>query len=135
MMSHQGAARFLSDYRQSATRYRVMVKEGSTYVPHPTLPSFSTMTEAELAAAKLAGRTRVDVERSGNGAGAAIRKDAGSLSDVGDKSTPSPHPLRCAKCGIWKDAKPAPFDDPNSICYKFVSDYPEPDGEHEWGSF
>lgn len=60
--SREGVARFLADYR---TRYRVKIPAGSDWVSHPTLPPFEHLSLAEIEAAKLAGPTRVDVERSG----------------------------------------------------------------------
>lgn len=133
----------------TATRYRIYVRHGNTYEPHPVLPTFGSMTEAELAAVKIAGPTRVDAEiaerSDGNGAGAAIRKDADkdgmdgshvaseALHSTSGLATPSPQPLRCGKCGIWKDSPSRPFDDPNSICYRIEDHYAIPNGDHEWG--
>jgi len=157
---------------QPKTRYRVMIRAGSGYEPHPTLPPFEHMTLAELEAAKVAGPTRVYAERNdrngsiegglfgtpqgasanpsdrnrgvghpsdldsqhltGDGDGAAIRKDAGSTTAA--LGTPVPQLTRCLKCGVWEHDPPRPYDNPKGICYTHDTPdgYPEPNGEHEW---
>lgn len=153
----EGVRRFIADYRAS-TRYRVWVKVKGTWEPCAWLPSYSMMAEAELAAAKIAGRTRVDVERGGervgieggafgNAEAAPVRglrenspvadsvRAACPSSDLDSHDTPAP--LRCAKCGIFEDDPDRAYGNPKGTCWTFDTPdgYPEPNGEHEWGSF
>lgn len=137
------------------TRYRVMIPAGSDFSPHPTLPTFGSMTEATLESFKVAGPTRIDAEIAERSEAEKcdacrsiedhptptckvftidlMKRLAASLAR--DKE-PSPLPLRCQKCGIWKDSPSRPFDDPNSICYSFTGymGAPEPNGDHEWAA-
>lgn len=66
--SREGVKRFVADY-QSTTVYRVWVKVKGSWEPCSWLPTFATMTEAELAAIKIAMPTDVRAERSEERAG------------------------------------------------------------------
>lgn len=101
--SKAGMRRFLADY-QSSTRYRVWVKVKGSWEPCSWLPTYPTMTEAELAAAKIAMPTDIRAERSGeNGAGAAIRKDADSVRAETSTPSPLPQPVLFCQCGHPED--------------------------------
>lgn len=89
----EGVRRFIADYKAS-TRYRVMVPAGKAWEPHPTLPAYPTWTEAELAAIKIAGPTRVDAEK---GADVTDREAVG-----GDSTARASAPLFC-QCGHPED--------------------------------
>lgn len=59
------------------------------------------------------------------------RAEGGRIEGI-ELLTPAPDDVpRCAKCGIWEDMPPLPYNDPNGSCFTF-NPHPEPNGEHEW---
>ena len=62
----EGVRRFIADY-QSSTCYRIWVQVKGTWEPCSWLPTYPTMTEAALVAARFAAPTEVRAEKGADG--------------------------------------------------------------------
>lgn len=125
--SKAGVSRFLADY-QSNTWHRVMVEiRPGKYEPHPTLPLFEFRALAEIEAAKLAGPTRVDAERSGNGSieGGIFGTPQGVSADPSDRNrgVGCPSDLDCQPVLFCQCGHPEDEHYMGSVCQKIEGMY------------